>query len=324
MVRPGSALGSLQVLASTIARRTLRGPRMPTWGWREEVMAALARARFARGASDSLTYIRDRIDAGGVFTLHLASWEELLCYQLPAVWSAPPQPEGQVIYYLHGGGYAFGSYRSHRTLIERLAVSARACVFAIDYRLAPEHPCPAAIEDALRGYQWLLDQGYDASQIVFAGDSAGGGLVLSTLMALRDAGRPLPAGALCLSPWLDLTMSGASHGGNHTHDYVAGGSNLDEYAGYYAGHLALDDPRVSPACGDPTGLPPLMIHTGDAEVMRDDAVTFARRAEAAGVDVRLQIWPAQVHVWHIFTRLLPSADLAVTVAGQFVREVTAG
>jgi len=323
MVRFGSALWTAQVVAKTIARRTRYGPSMPTWGWREELMAAIARARFAKGATDTLDHIRGRLDMGGRFSLQLASWEELICYQLPAVWSAPADPDGHVIYYLHGGGYAFGSYGSHRTLIERLAVAANACVFAIDYRLAPEHPCPAAIEDAVRGYQWLLDQGYAPEQVVFAGDSAGGGLVLSTLMALRDAGRPMPAGGVCLSPWLDLTLSGDSHQDNLRRDYVAGGENLDEYAGFYAGALALDDPRVSPAFGDPTGLPPLLIHAGGAEVMRDDAVRFAHKAEAAGVDVRLQVWPAQVHVWHVFTRLLPSADLAVTVAGMFSKEVTA-
>lgn len=322
MVRLESALWSARALATVAARRLVRGPREPTWSWREEVMAAIARARFAKGATDTLDHIRSRLEAGGRVSLRLASWEELICYQLPAVWSAPARPGGHVIYYLHGGGYAFGSYRSHRTLIERLAVASDACVFAIDYRLAPEHPCPAAIEDALRGYQWLLDQGYAPDQVVFAGDSAGGGLVLSTLMALRDAGRPLPAGAVCLSPWLDLTMSGVSHQDNHRKDYVAGGENLDEYAGFYAGSLPRTDPRVSPAFGDPAGLPPLLIHAGGAEVMRDDAIRFAERAEAAGVTVRLQVWPAQVHVWHVFTRLLPSADLAVAVAGQFAREVT--
>lgn len=323
MVRVGSAAWALHVLGKAVVRRVVQGPQVPTWGWREEMLTTVARARFTQGASDPLDYIRARIDAGGRVSLRLASWEELICYQLPAVWSAPAQPDGHMIYYLHGGGYAFGSYQSHRTLIERLAVSTNACVFAVNYRLAPEHPCPAAIEDALRGYQWLLDQGYSSDRIVFAGDSAGGGLVLSTMMALRDAGRPLPAGGICLSPWLDLTMSGDSHRSNRLLDYVSGGDQLGTYAGYYAGPLPRTDPRVSPAYGDPSGLPPLLIHAGGAEVMCDDAVRFASRAEAAGVSVRLQVWQDQVHVWHVFTRLLPSADLALTVAGQFAREVAA-
>ncbi|MEL6347735.1 MAG: alpha/beta hydrolase [Myxococcota bacterium] len=316
-------LQAAQTLARLGLRRARRGPLDATWGWREELLIGLLRARFASARHDSIDRVRFRMESLRMPSPKLATWEEQMCGPIPAVLATPPSQAGSAILYLHGGGYSFGSYHSHRALIERLAFSAHSVVLAINYRLAPEHPCPAAIEDAVFAYRWLVAQGYAPDQIVLAGDSAGGALAMSALMALRDAGDPMPAGGIGLSPWLDLTASSPSHDQNFQTDYVAAGGNLMDYARQYAGDLPLDDPRVSPIFGDLHGLPPLLLHAGEAEVMRDEIVRFGHNAEASGVDVRLQVWPAQVHVWHVFSGLLRSSTLALNVVAQFVHEVTA-
>ena len=181
------------------------------------------------------------------------------------------------VLYLHGGGYVIGSCNTHRALVSHLAGRTGLPILVVDYRLAPEHAYPAALDDALIAYEWLLTQGFAADRIVVAGDSAGGGLTLATLLALRDRGRPLPALGVPISPWTDLTLSGPSMTAMADHDPMVTRVGLQRMADWYVAGADPPTPLVSPLFSDPTGLPPLLIHVGDVEVLRDDAVAFAAR-----------------------------------------------
>ncbi len=300
-------------------RRQMRGPMRPSWGLEFETWARflhhyakrshLLPLDFQRRALASMprpplpsSVREEHVDAGGVpgRLFHLKGAGD------------------RWIYYLHGGGYSIGSVDTHRMLIARLARAAGANAFAIDYRLAPEHPFPAAREDALTGWRWLLERGVDPARAVIAGESAGGGLTLSTSVALRDAGEPLPAGAAVLSPWADLTLTGASIDTNARYDYLAR-SVLEVYVRRYAPNPR--DPGVSPARADLRGLPPLLIQAGEAEALFDDARMVAEQAERAGVRTTLQTFPDMIHVFQVFPSL-PQTREAVKRFGAFVREVT--
>jgi acetyl esterase/lipase len=199
-----------------------------------------------------------------------------------------------------------------------LSRHANARVLALDYRLAPEHPYPAAIEDAWKAYWWLLRQGYSADCIVVAGDSAGGGLTLALLLALRDAHVPLPAAAICFSPWVDLAMTGASLHENGATDYINNEILQATAQMYLDGHDPCD-PLVSPLYGDLRGLPPLLIQVGSAELLYDDGSRFAQRARRAGVEVEFDAVPGMVHVWQFMYWIEPKARQAVQRAGRFAR-----
>lgn len=227
---------------------------------------------------------------------------------------------GRTVLYLHGGGYCMGSLLSVRSLGANIALATGARVVDIDYRLAPEHPCPAAIEDALAAYDALLADGVAPGQLVIGGDSAGGALTVAVLVAIRDSGRPLPAGGICLSPMIDLTLPGASIDGNAATDPSVSRRLMERMARWYAGDLPLDDPRLSPVNADLTGLPPLLLHVGDAEGLRDDVVRFAEVAKAAGVEVSCEVWPDMIHVWHMFAPRLPAANEALAGIGSWTGE----
>jgi len=236
----------------------------------------------------------------------------------PAEWLRPPSAEaGRMVLYLHGGGYVIGSPRSHRHLAAAIAGSARASALLLDYRRAPEDPFPAAVDDAVACYRWLLEQGSAPERIVIGGDSAGGGLTVATLVALRNAGAPLPAGAVCISPWTDLTMSGESYQTKAAVDPIVARPGIDKMARAYLGATDPRTPLASPIFADLRGLPPLLIQVGDDEVLLDDSVQLAERATAAGVDATLEIWPQMVHVWHWFLPMLDEAQSAVDAIGQF-------
>ena len=224
----------------------------------------------------------------------------------PAEWLVPPSARDDVVLlYLHGGGYVIGSPRSHRHLAAALARAARARALVLDYRLAPEHPFPAAVEDAVLAYRWLAEQGIRPARLVIAGDSAGGGLTL-------------PAAGVCISPWVDLTCSAPSYAKNAAADPIVRPALVSEMARAY---LAGADPRTplaSPLYADLRGLPPLLIHVGSDEVLLDDAAGLAERARAAGVDAALEIAPRMVHVWHWFLPMLPEAQTAVDAIGAFI------
>jgi phosphinothricin tripeptide acetyl hydrolase len=238
----------------------------------------------------------------------------------PAEWLRPPgAAAGRVVLYLHGGGYVIGSPRSHRHLAAAVAAAGQASALLLDYRLAPEHPYPAAVDDATAAYRWLLDQGIAPGHIVIGGDSAGGGLTVATLLALRDARLPLPAGGVCISPWVDLTFSGASYRTRAAVDPIVTRPGIDEMARAYLGTTSARAPLASPLFADLRGLPPLLIHVGSDEVLLDDAVQLADRAKAVGVDATLEVWDRMVHVWHWFLPMLDEAKSAVDGIGRFIQ-----
>jgi acetyl esterase/lipase len=238
-------------------------------------------------------------------------------------WVTMPGAERGALLWLHGGGYCVGSLNTHRALVARLAGATGLRGFHVDYRLAPEHPFPAAVDDAVAAYRWLLGQGVAPHEIVVGGDSAGGGLTVATLLALRAAGDPLPAGGVCVSPWVDLEMSGDSMTtAAHLDPMVQRDGLLRMAEAYLAGH----DPRAplaSPIHASLRGLPPLLVHVGTAETLLDDSIRLAQAAKAQGVDVTLDVWDDMIHVWHAFAPLLPEADAAIAKVGAWVRERTA-
>ena len=236
-----------------------------------------------------------------------------------ADWVAMPNSaNSRVVLYLHGGGYVMGSRRTHRELASRIAREAAARVLVLEYRLAPEHPFPAAVDDATAGYRWLRKQGISASSIAIAGDSAGGGLTLATLLALRDAGEALPACAVCMSPWADLEGTGASAQPGGADDPMIPVAALRDMGKIYAGD-SLRNPLAAPLYGNFKGLPPLLIQVGTREVLLDDSTRVADKARAAGVTVRLEVEEGAPHVWQA-TPHLPEAIDAVKRIGVFVRE----
>lgn len=223
--------------------------------------------------------------------------------------------EDAVLLYLHGGGYAVGSIATHRPLTTEVAAGFNGRVLSLGYRLAPEHPCPAAIEDALAAYRWLVeDQGIPASNIIIAGDSAGGGLTVATLIAIRDAGLAAPAGGWCLSPWTDLTMTSKTMAAKAEDDLLISDVSLKEYAAAYAPGGDVNDPRATVLNASLKGLPPLLIQVGTAERLLDDSVALAGKASADDVAVTLETWPGQPHVFHIFAAMLGEARAAIAGA----------
>ncbi|SAL27386.1 alpha/beta hydrolase domain-containing protein [Caballeronia peredens] len=233
-------------------------------------------------------------------------------------WLVPETRPRATIFYLHGGGYYFGSPRSHRAITFGLASRAQAAVFSLDYRLAPEHRFPAALDDSIAAYRRLLADGIDAHSIVIAGDSAGGGLALATLLALRDAGDPLPAAAVLFSPWTDLTCSGASMQTNEGRDPMFHAAVFPRVAAQYLGAADARNPYASPLFGEFDGLPPLLIQAGDTELLLDDSTRVAEKARAAGVAVELQIWSGVPHIFQIWAPFMPEASEALTRAAAFI------
>ena len=239
---------------------------------------------------------------------------------VPAEWIVPPNAANdRVILYLHGGGYVMGSINTHRAMIARIARASEAKALALNYRMAPEDPFPTAVDDATAAYRWLLAQGYKPGKIVISGDSAGGGLTLATLLALRDAGTPLPAAAVPISPWADLEGTGASIETRAAADPMVDKAGLLRMAQMYAGDSDPKNPLISPIYADYKGLPPMLIQVGDAEILLDDSTRVAERARAAGVKVELEAWPEMFHVWHVFAKILPEGQQAIDRIGEYVR-----
>jgi acetyl esterase/lipase len=242
---------------------------------------------------------------------------------VPAEWiSAPGAVDDRVILYLHGGGYVLGSVNTHREMIIRLSRAASARVLALNYRLAPEHPFPAAVEDATAAYRWLVSQGVKPNRVVVAGDSAGGGLTVAALVAIRDAKMPVPAAGVCLSPWVDLEGIGESMTTKAKVDPMVQKEGLLGMAQLYLNGKDPRTPLAAPLYADLRGLPPLLIHVGEAETLLDDSTRIAEKAKAAGVKVDLEVWPEMVHVWQLFAPILPEGQQAVEEIGQFIRAHT--
>ncbi len=236
--------------------------------------------------------------------------------------TAPGAAADRAVLYLHGGGYVMGSLKTHRDLMGRISRAAQARVLGLDYRLAPEHPFPAAVDDALAGYRFLLSQ-FRPARMVVAGDSAGGGLTLATLVAARDAGLAMPAAAVCLSPWVDLEGTGESMKTRMHVDPIASAEGTHVLAQAYLAGKDLRTPLAAPLHADLKGLPPLLIQVGDHEVLLDDSTRAAANARQAGVKVTLEVWPEMIHVWQLFASFLPEGQQAVEGIGKFIREHTA-
>lgn len=254
-----------------------------------------------------LAIVSQPVDAGGVM----------------AEWVIPPRArQDWVILFFHGGSYNSGSIQSHRPLAANVANAARARALIIDYRLAPENVFPAAVDDALIAYRWLLSNGTSPGRIIVAGDSAGGGLALALLVSLRNKGQPMPLGGVCLSPWTDLTCEGDSWSINPQKDILLVPNHLKQSARLY---LAGADPRTplaSPLYADLDGLPPLLIQVGSEELILSDAIGLAERAQSAGVKVTLEIWDGMQHEWHFTASLIPEGRQAIENIGAFVANLT--
>ena len=256
---------------------------------------------------DGVAY--DPIDAGGV----------------PALWvTAPGVAQDRVVLYLHGGGYVMGSLVSHQDLVARISKAANARVLYIDYRLGPEHPFPAAVEDAVAAYRWLLSEGARSSRIAISGDSAGGGLTVAAMVSLRDEGDPLPAAAVCISPWVDLEGSGKSMTSNADVDPMVQKQSLDDMAKAYLGGADPKSPLAAPLHADLKGLPPILIQVGTHETLLDDSTRLAQVARGAGVDVSIEKAEGMFHVWHAFAPMLPEGQKAIDRLGAYIRSRTSG
>jgi phosphinothricin tripeptide acetyl hydrolase len=312
------------VRAAVTLRRKVSGPLRPSWDPTFEALAEL----FHQG---SLRITRLPLEAQRRSTqsviLGLPSsplyqetmFEKTSAGGVPAEWFRRSDAGDRTILYLHGGGYGLGNIDTHRDLLARTCRASRANALALEYRLAPEHRFPAQLDDALSAYLWLLALGTDPRQLVVAGDSAGGGLTLSLLVKLRDSGYPLPAAAVCLSPWVDLEGLGASAELNERYDYISRRA-LAQYRKRFVDDDNVRNPLAAPLYADLRKLPPLLVQVGSAEVLLDDSRRIVQRAREAGVDVTLRIWEDMIHVWQLFAFMVPQGSAAIDEIGAFVRE----
>lgn len=245
--------------------------------------------------------------------------EDISVDGIPCQRFIPPDVDtSRVIMFLHGGGYVFGSLRSHEGLASELARAGHCQAVTVDYRLAPAHGHPAAVEDSVKVYGWLLDNGYAPNKIVIAGDSAGGGLTAATLVQLRDNGTALPAAGVCLSPWTDMECAGESISARADIDPLLSGEMLAQLGNLYAAS-DLRAPTASPIHADLSGLPPLLIHVGEREILFSDAENLHNKALDAGVDSTFEEWAGMIHVWHGFYPMLTEGRTAISQIGEFVQ-----
>jgi acetyl esterase/lipase len=246
-------------------------------------------------------------------------YRKLKIDDLAAEWVIPRKAKSdQVLLFLHGGAFAMCSIRTHRRLVGKIAKAADVRALLIDYCLAPEEVFPAALNQACAAYEWLLREGYKPENIAIGGDSAGGGLTLSTLLKLRDDKLPLPKAAILLSPWTDLEGSGESNTKADQNSFI-NNESLKVYGKLYAGNSDIRHPLISPIYGDLTGLPPMLIQVGAEELIYDDSARLYAKAKAAGVDATLESWKGMVHVWHVYDFLVPEGGKAIKRLGKYLR-----
>lgn len=302
--------------------RIFRGSKRKSWSWKFEVIIGLQSKTYPLLAKIGpqryqrvLTKILTKID-GGEATVTFSEEKEACGY-----WFIPNNDNGSVIIYFHGGGYVYGSAQTHGKMIGTIACAASARVFALDYRLAPEHPQPAAIEDACIAFRHLVKSGISPNRIVFAGDSSGGGMVVSALLALRNSGEQLPAAGVCISPWVNLECSDKSFDLNSPYDPVTREACLVAASAYLNGTNPRT-PEVSPLFADLKGLPPLLIHAGEVEVLHDQILEFAEKAKSSGLEVTLSIYDDMVHVWHMLIGFTPQAEKAINEIAEFITNQT--
>lgn len=238
---------------------------------------------------------------------------------LKAEWIIPSNAgKDKVIFFTHGGGYVSGSCSDHRMHVAKFVKESGVGALLFEYRLAPEHPYPAAMEDTLKAYKWLLNQGISSSNVVIMGDSAGGGLALAVLLALRDEGIPMPSAAVALSPWTDLKCTGDSYRTN-VNVCLSPLDSWTVFSKYYTGDNDPCLPLISPLYGDLCGLPPMLIYAGGDEVLRDDSVRFAEKAKAAGVNVKLHVEEGMFHCYPVAAPMFPEAQEAMNDICKFIR-----
>jgi acetyl esterase/lipase len=285
-----------------------------------EFKTRLAAIAAAPGAVAGLADMRAALEAGGEACQLPNDVEEreALDAPVPGWWYVPESASehSTAVLYAHGGGYVSGSARSHRGLVAQLARHCGLPVLSVGYRLAPEHRYPCAHEDFIAAHRWLVRSRPSPGTVVWGGDSAGAGLVMTSILALREAAEPLPAGAFLFSPWVDLTLSGSSMDENDSLDPMVGRSGLGLFAKAYLGDLDPRDPAVAPLSADLSGLPPLFIQVGDHEALLDDARRLADRVHEYGGSATLEVWPEMVHVWQTLGPDVPEAVAALrAVAG---------
>jgi epsilon-lactone hydrolase len=311
------------MLGAVALRRRMRGPLRPGWSLELETLSRVLHHYSKRSTVLPLAWQRSALGALGPppADAHGTKLERVDANGVPGAWIRPAGADPtRVLYYLHGGGYSIGSIESHRHFIARLARIAGVTAFAIDYRLAPEHVAPAQLDDARTAWRWLLAQDIDPKRVIIAGESAGGGLTLSTLVALRDAGEPLPAGAALISPWLDLTLAGRSIDENARFDYLPR-HVLETYVRRVAGARSPSEPLLSPVFAELAGLPPLLVLAGAAEAIVDDARLLHHRARRVGVEVELREHADQIHAFPLFLQL-PASRVAIDELAEFIRRRT--
>ena len=292
-----------------------------------EAVITLVRQREAdesQGATEGRRRSFERIVDG--FTIDVpARYSRLNAGGVTAEWvTAESASDSRVVLYLHGGGYIIGSPRTHRPLMAELSQASKGRVLGLDYRLAPEHPFPAPVEDSVAAYRWLLSEGYDPARIAVAGDSAGGGLTVAMMVQARYLGLPVPGAAVCISPWVDMEGLGESMETRAAADPMVGKENLMVSAKTYLGGSDPRAPLAAPLYADLRGLPPMLIQVGDAEVLLDDSTRLAGIAREAGVEVEMDVWDDMIHVWHLFAPILPEGKQAISQAGEFIKKHTGG
>ncbi len=298
--------------------------------WQARLLMTIMRVqKYFTSSSTELNVARDRADTESfakIFKpLGKAHLDHVDAGGVPSAWIVPAEVHpGRVILYAHGGSYNSGSITSHIPLTTNIALAARARLLAIDYRLAPEHPYPAAMEDALSAYRWLLGEGVSPHQMVVAGDSAGGGLVLALLLALRDKGLPIPAAGVGLSPWTDLTCSGESWTKNSKADFMLKRVPTLQSAQIYLRDTDPRTPLASPLFGDLKNMPPILLQVGSNETILSDSKEFVEKARSAGVDATLEVWEGMQHEWQYAASLLPEGRQAIAHIGEFIAEKCPG
>jgi acetyl esterase/lipase len=280
-------------------------PVVDTTPTKESVIASRVASEawaIATGEPEGVTY--EPVDADGV----------------AAEWTTPAGADpDRVLLYLHGGGYTVGSIASHRKLVGHLAKAAGMRGLSVEYRLAPENPFPAGLDDAVTVFAWLLGQGIEAGHIGIGGDSAGGGLAMATALALRERGLPAPGGLVLLSPWTDLATTGDSITSNVGKDLLLRRVEEDSPGiGWYAGDNDVKNPLISPLYADFGGFPPFIVHVGGSELLLDDSTRVAERASAAGCDVSIEVWPEMQHVFQIAAGNVPESDSSVDKLGSWL------
>jgi len=294
---------------SDMKRTLIRGAQWISRIGAQSLLSSMTKLRNAAGANTKKVIIPNELD-----------WEMTNVNGVPCEWIIPPAaPTDAVLLYLHGGGGVLGLYNISRKIIGHVALVSNFKALCVDYPLAPEYPFPAALNDCVKAYKWLISEGISPKRIVILGDSMGGYLTLSTLLFLRDNGQPLPAAAVCISPVTDPTCSGESMTSNAKKDALLSPQFMRTVMEHYVQNHDLNDPYLSPLTADLSGLPPILIQAGEDEILLDDAKRFSQHALAAGVGLKMEIWPGMWHDWHVSVPELSEANQAIKKIAEYIK-----